>query len=275
MKGKLLFASILSLAIVSVSCKKENDPNAIGVSVPNLRGKIVLNEQYGGVNYDDRAGATALLSGQFQTYTATSDDAGRFQFEQLPAGTYSISVSKDGFSTMQINNFTFSPTNPNFPVDGNYQILPTLTLGKKSLFYFDSTMVTLNYNIDTILFVPPDFIEIDTTSVDVIFTSKLLPTTPVPFAQRGYRIFVGNGPNLSSSNFLATYHGFTTDGYISKQWTQQEWSSLGISLGDVIYVMVKGDSANEIFYLAPGGQRVYPNLSDSLGIDGDLLIPFN
>jgi uncharacterized protein (DUF2141 family) len=275
MKGNLLLASVLSLSIVFVSCKKDKDPDAIGVSVQNLRGKIVLNEQYGGVNYADRAGATAILSGQFQTYTSTTDDAGRFQFEQLPAGTYSISVSKNGYSTMQINNFTFSPTNPAFPVDGTYQILPTLTLGKKSTFYFDSTMVSLNFNIDTILFVPPDFIEIDTTSVDVIFTSKLLPITPVPFAQRGYRIYVGNGPNLSTSNFLANYHGVTTDGYITKTWTQQEWSALGINLGDVIYVMVKGDSPNEIFYLAPGGQRVYPNLSDSLGIAGAFLIPFN
>lgn len=275
MKGKLFFAYVLSLSIVFVSCKKDKDPNAIGVSVPNLRGKIVLNEQYGGVNYSDRAGAIALLSGQFQTYTATSDDAGRFQFEQLPAGTYSISVSKDGYSTMQLNNFTFSPTNPDFPVEGTYQILPTLTLGKKSNFYFDSTLVSLIYYVDTILYVPPDFIEIDTTSVDVIFNSKMLPSIAVPFAQRGYRIYIGNGPNLNSTNFLAQYHGVTSDGYITKTWTQQEWSSLGINLGDVIYVMVKGDSPNEIFYLAPGGQQVYPNLSDSLGIAGDLLVPFN
>jgi len=275
MKGNLLLASVLSLSIVFVSCKKDKDPDAIGVSVQNLRGKIVLNEQYGGVNYADRAGATALLSGQFQTYTSTTDDAGRFQFEQLPAGTYSISVSKDGFSTMQLNNFTFSPTNPAFPVDGSYQILPTLTLGKKSTFYFDSTLVSLIYYVDTLLYEPPDFILIDTLSVDVIFTSKMLPTIAVPFAQRGYRIYVGNGPNLNANNALAQYHGVTTDGYITKTWTQQEWSALGINLGDVIYVMVKGDSPNEIFYLAPGGQRVYPNLSDSLGIDGALLIPFD
>jgi hypothetical protein len=275
MKSKLLFASILSLSIVFVSCKKDKDPDAIGVSVPNLRGKIVLNEQYGGVNYNDRAGATALLSGQFQTYTATTDDAGRFQFEQLPSGTYSISVSKNGYTTMQLNNFTFAPTNPAFPVEGTYQILPTLTLGKKSQFYFDSTMVSLVYYVDTILFVPPDFIEIDTTSVDVIFSSKMLPTVSVPFAQRGYQIFVGNGPNLNPNNALGRYHGVTTDGYINKTWTQQEWSALGINLGDVIYVMVKGDSPNEIFYLAPGGQRVYPNLSDSLGIAGEYLVPFN
>jgi hypothetical protein len=274
MKTRLLFIALLTTTVVFTSCKKDKDPEAVGVIVPNLKGKIVLNEQYGGVNYADRAGATALLSGQFQTFTATTDDAGRFQFSEIPSGTYSISVSKEGFSTMQINNFSFIRNTPTLPVEGTYQILPTLTLGKKSTVSFDSTAVTTYYNVDTILFQPP-FIEIDTISVDVTFFSKMMPITPNPSANRGYRLYISNSPNVSPSNFKTTIHGSTTNGYILKTWTQQEWQSFGLSLGNTVYVLVHGDSTNEIFYLSPSDQKVYPNLSDASAIGAEVLVPFN
>lgn len=275
-----LFTILLITGFSIAGCDKDPEPE-FETPATKLRGKVVLNGPYGGVETSGRAGTQAVLSGQFQNFTTTTDNTGRFEYNDLTDGTYTLTISREGYSQMKVFNILFSRNSPNLGVDGDYQIIPTVTLGTPSVSSFDSTNVQVIYETETIFIdtlVDPWITEEDTISASLYFRSKrVLPESFNPEAKYGYRLFFGKAPNVGPTNYMRTIHGVSYGGDVTEieyTWTQSEWQNLGYNMDDMVYIKIYGDAVNPITYTTPGEQLVFPNLSDSLGVDSDLIIPF-
>ena len=98
MKAKFImfFAIALVISIISLSCTKEE-------LLPNLEGSLVgyvytFDEFAGLLDDHSNVQVTALGLDHFSTRT---DKNGRFEFKDLPAGTYELTIEKEGFGTMK------------------------------------------------------------------------------------------------------------------------------------------------------------------------------
>lgn len=268
--NRLAPIAFLVLTLFTACKKDKKDTIADQVTATKMSGKVLLQDRWGGITYDDRAGTNVILSGQYVNHQAFTDNSGRYEFSDKQNGTYGLTISRENYGAMSVPTINFSINSPNYPVNGDYQTLPTVTLGQPSKSYFDSTLVQVIYNteilyIDT--FQTPWITDIDTTSADILFSARIYPSTPVPNAKYAYRMYLGKSPNTSSSNFLTMRYGTTPaiTGEIDVLWTQSQWQQMGFAKGDNIYVKIYGDALNNISYNSPSGQAVYPNLSDSTG----------
>ncbi len=272
-----------ALMLVLSSCKKE-EPNGATTPASKLRGKVELYDKWGNIVITGRSGTQAFLTGQFQNFQATTDNTGRFEFSDLPDGTYTVSVTRDGYATGQIANILFSKNSPTLAVQGEYQLLPTITLGVVSTAEVDSTEFMVFYDTQ-IIFVDtinePWETAIDTLSANLYLRGVIGPVTPVPNAKTGYRVFLGKTPNTSPSNYLHTTHGVVSvnqnsaePGVVEIIWNQQQWTNLGFSKGDMVYARIYGDAVNPIVYESPGGQTIFPTLSDEFGAGMDMIANF-
>jgi len=274
-----LLGIIFCTAVIMAACKKD-PPQEVQSPAQKLRGKVELRGVYGEPVLQNRAGTQANLSGQFQNFPTQTDNSGRFEYSGLADGTYSVSISREGYTPMTLNNILFSKNSPALPVDGEYQILPTITLGMQSVTVFDSTMVSVLYNTEISF---QDTVDgelvtiIDTVSADIYFrTVRESPTSFNPSAKFGYRLFIGKAANTSAANHIHTVHGYmsVSNTEVIKLWTQSEWQNLGFQKGDLVYIRVFGDSVDEIYSETPGGQRIYPNLSAESEIASDVIVQF-
>lgn len=268
--------AVFSLALISSACKKETPPQ-VQNPAEKLRGKVELNGVYGGVVLEGRAGTQALLVGNFQNFNVSTDNSGRFEFGNVPDGTYSLTVSRADYVPATINNILFSKNSPALPVDGEYQIIPTVTLGRKSVSEFDTTTVNIMYNTEITF---QDTVDgelvtiIDTLSSDIYFRSvRMEPETANPSAKFGYRLFMSKTPNPSPANNLRTVHGVLSGAntVVEQTWTQSEWQNFGFSKGDMVYIRIYGDAVNPIVYQNEGGQPTYPALSESFDGDAEMI----
>src|SRR5258708_2553290 len=75
----------------------------------SLRGRVVANDTGGPV----RRAQVRISGPEIGTKTALTDGQGRYEFRDLPAGRFLVSVSKSGFVTMQYGqNRPFEPGRP-------------------------------------------------------------------------------------------------------------------------------------------------------------------
>jgi len=90
--------------------------SALGASLAaqdasTLSNTAILTGTVTDVNGDTVAGATVVLEGSDhkEFRTMLSEDNGAFQFRQLPAGTYSVAVTAQGFADWNSPDFTLGP----------------------------------------------------------------------------------------------------------------------------------------------------------------------
>ena len=75
----------------------------------SLRGKVVASDTGGAV----RRAQVRISGPDIGTKTALTDAQGRYEFRELPAGRFNVSVSKSGFVTMQYGqNRPYEPGRP-------------------------------------------------------------------------------------------------------------------------------------------------------------------
>src|SRR5690606_9149756 len=94
----------------------------------NFSGTVLnaLNsERVGGLNLDLRAGAN-ITEGDIITSTAT-DTKGNYSFNDIPAGTYTVSVSGDGYTDTHFNVQVYGNTTRTAQ---NGLVTPSLELGE-------------------------------------------------------------------------------------------------------------------------------------------------
>jgi hypothetical protein len=119
MKAKFIlsFISVFFLNIVFFSCTKDE-------LLPNLKGSLVgyvytFDEFANLLDDHSNVKVTALGLDHFSTRT---DKNGRFEFKELPAGTYELHLEKEGFGTMKqfgIQHLGGQPTTLGLLLDGS------------------------------------------------------------------------------------------------------------------------------------------------------------
>lgn len=276
MKVFYLLLCCTALIFLTTNCKKE-EPEVLSPA-SKLRGKVVLLDEYGRVQLTGRSGTQAVLTSLYQIPTQT-DNSGRFEFSGLEDGTYTLTVSREGYTPYVMHNINFSKNHPNYPVTGDYQMLPTITLAKPSVSYFDSTAVKGLYNIEVTVDTINDTVYtfIDTLSADLHFRSlRVHPESFNPEAKFGYRLFLGKTANVGPGNYLATQHGITVQQEIEieKLWTQQQWQNMGLDFDEPIFIKIYGDAVEPITSTTANQQTIFPHLSDSLGVDSTIIKSF-
>jgi len=119
MKAKFIlsFVSALFLNVAFFSCTKDE-------LLPDLKGSLVgyvytFDEFANLLNDHSNIQVTALGLDHFSTRT---DKNGRFEFKDLPAGTYELNIEKEGFGTMKqfgIQHLGGQPTILGLRLDGS------------------------------------------------------------------------------------------------------------------------------------------------------------
>jgi hypothetical protein len=131
MKTRIILSLLLGLALVA-GCK--NTTTVENSDVGSFRGNVALLTAEGDTlsNY---AGATAQIQGT--TFHATSNAAGDWEIDNVPAGIYNILLTKPGFDTLIIPQYQFSGAGTSFVVGTAIQAIPQ-----------DSMVITLNNTIE-------------------------------------------------------------------------------------------------------------------------------
>jgi hypothetical protein len=95
--GQKLFILPIVLIFSMFGCKKDN------MFLPDLEGSLVgyvyTFDEFAN-SLEDNSGVQIIALGN-NHYRASTDKAGRFEFKNLPAGTYELQIEKAGFGTMK------------------------------------------------------------------------------------------------------------------------------------------------------------------------------
>ncbi|MFI5201720.1 MAG: carboxypeptidase-like regulatory domain-containing protein, partial [Candidatus Kapaibacterium sp.] len=136
MEIRITLSLLLGLAVVA-GCK--NSTIVQNSDVGSFRGNVALINAEGDTlsNY---AGATAHIEGT--VFQATSNAAGDWEIDNVPAGIYNISLTKPGFDTLIIPKYQFSGAGVSFVMSTAIQALPldslVFTLSNTIEEYYDS-----------------------------------------------------------------------------------------------------------------------------------------
>ena len=118
MKIKFFLSILFGVAFLA-SCK--NNTIVENTNVGSFRGNVALLNAEGDTlsNY---SGATAHIEGT--AFQATSNAAGDWEIDNVPAGIYNIMLTKPGFDTLIIPNYQFSGAGVSFVMSTAIQSLP-------------------------------------------------------------------------------------------------------------------------------------------------------
>jgi hypothetical protein len=112
---KMYFPLILlmSLALVISACKKDDDDDDNNGPGPSPTGYSIAGYSQDAVNFTQMAGALITVTDQqgAQVAQVTTDNGGNYLVTGVEAGTYVLSVSKDGYQPQVANNVVVG--NPN------------------------------------------------------------------------------------------------------------------------------------------------------------------
>lgn len=120
MKNSQLNLTLLAVCLIGlwVGCSKEE------VLLPDLKGSLVgyvfCFDEY--ANLLDDQGHVQVTAVGLKQYRCTSDENGRFEFANLPAGTYELHFEKAGFGTLKqfgIKHYGGKPTVLGLSLDGS------------------------------------------------------------------------------------------------------------------------------------------------------------
>jgi hypothetical protein len=239
------------MAFVFISCGNDDDgPGFTGES--GIKGKINVQNQYQQPLYDERGGIAVFMEVGFREFEVVADNVGRWQLAGAPVGTYTITYSKPGYSTIVQRGISISNVTPNYPVDNQFQQLPTATITKLPLTDFDNFELDLSINEQGM---PPD------TSFTLNVTATMLPAPPPTGQAKGYRIFIGDNENVSPTDYIFQEHKATTSADIDLTYDNMWFDSLGFKSGDALYAALYGDANFNLEMANPmDSSLVFPNL---------------
>lgn len=234
-------STVVALLLFSSGCQKSNLSEQ-NPSSGQIKGKVLVEDQYGRPLYSDRANVVVKLDRDYDHYQTITSSDGQFQFNGLSVGQYSLSASKSGYSTFwrQIN---FSLFQPKYQTENGAQVIPSLDLVQIPIVNFQDFQLTGN----------PD-------NSGVTIDGTMLPAPPQSGLKAGYRIFIHTDPAVGPSHYLYQEHNTTADGNIHLSLTQSQLSQMGIASGDAVYATIYGDASTDINYL-DSAETVFPALS--------------
>lgn len=203
----LAFLMVMMMATVTMSaCSKKVEQPVAPVQENNLAspyGSAWLVDQYGSLtnNYE---GITVTISGNGITMQTTTAKDGRFDFKNIPAGTYRVAYQKEGFdATVQMATVS------------GYNYIPIAILGPKA---------------------PHEiFIQEARIQSDKILMNMSSNPVAGAFTPIGYIVFASNSPEVSATN--AQYSRPNNAGVLVDQYLNiSDLQKSGIDINATIYL---------------------------------------
>jgi hypothetical protein len=252
MTSRILFFSLFVFLLVS--CDDDEDegfPSSTGI-----RGRVLTQNEFQQPLYDERDGVELEFEVGFQEFSTTADNVGQWQRGGAPVGTYTVTVSKEGYGTIEQRGIRISTVNPEYSVFNGFQTIPTFVLTERPNTQFQNVELDLSFTVQG------SGMEADTIwNLDM--AAVLSPAPPPTGQAKGYRVFWGTDEDLSPDNYLFQAHYTTTNEAISLNYNDQIFDLLGIQSGDVIYAQFYGDANFNLEYTTQGGELVFPNISEN------------
>jgi len=247
--------------ILLFGCGKNSDHHAITVpdliqannTRANIAGTILLYDEDGAALADKSGVSVSIDNSTVSVKTGTD---GKFQFDSIPAGTYDISYSKDGFGTGKIMGLYHAATNH----------ATTLIKNSESM-AVNSTLSISNLVVQAF---DPAIQQMGVTGFHIV---------PVFSAnkEKWVHLFFADNNTVSSTNYQAEYKikasGAAND-FSNYNMTTKWFESLGFKKGQTVYVIAYGDSFLSDSYTNPlTNQTIFPSLSTNASSAASLVIP--
>ena len=256
------YVLILLLLITSLTSCDEKDAKDDFGDGSGLKGKINVQNEFEQPLYADRNGINVKLEVGYRDFDVVADNVGYWQLPGAPVGTYKITYSKAGYSTIVQRGIKLSYTIPKYPVDNLFQKLPSATITKLPTTQFN--------NFELALLATP-------VGQDTVYTLNLsavmLPAPPPTGHKKGYRIFVGKNENVSSKNYLYQEYFNTSTANISHTYDNAWFNTIGIHSGDAIYAAIYGDASFNLEGEDDEGKITFPNISIEPGAVSSVVLP--
>jgi hypothetical protein len=241
-RKSILYFLLLTTLVTAFSCDKKdtNDDTTPPTPTGVLSGTVQtwddkLNQT------TDAGGITVSILSATDSSSTTTDATGKFQFDKLPFGTYTLVFSKVGYGTMKM--FGISHAANTTPT-----IVPNINFGKIAatavtrLTYYDSVFqgqpgVRLRYGF-----------------------------TPGPSATNTAlaRYFLGIDSTVSSTHYTTydtTLYKFGSYS-VKAGYTFSDLKKLGFTAGQTVYIRLYADSyINNSYVDSTTGLRVFPNVN--------------
>lgn len=249
------------IATILISCEDKDDSDDFGTG-SGIKGKIHVQNEFEQPLYNSRSGVNVAFEVGYRTFDVVGDAQGNWQLSGAPAGTYKITFSKPGYSTIVVKNIKLSYTHPVYSVDDMFQEIPTVTITKLPTTQFSNFEMTLNGQ---------------SQGSDTIYTLELsatmMPAPPPTGHKKGYRIFIGKTEEVSSKNYIYQEYFTTQDAEISHTFEGNWLKENGISSGDAIYAAIYGDVSFDQTYKDDKGNLVFPNITAQPGAIASAVLP--
>src|SRR5690554_484762 len=256
------YGLILLLIIASLtSCDDKDTTDDFGDG-SGIKGRINVQNEFEQPLYDDRSGINVKLEVGFRDFDVVANNVGEWQLAGAPTGTYKITYSKAGYSTIVQRGIKLSYTIPVYPVDNMFQKLPSVAITKLPTTQFNDFELALNAT---------------PVGQDTIYTLNLsavmLPAPPPTGHKKKYRIFIGKDETVSSENYLYQEYFNTNSANISQTYDNAWFTEIGIHSGDAIYAAIYGDASFNLEGENDEGETTFPNISVEPGAVSSVVLP--
>ena len=256
-----IFPSVLPLVLLAslfLSSCGGNDPSDPGNRLSgSLVGRVELYDKVGHP-LSDHSGAVVTVEGT--DHTATSDAQGYWELKDLPAGTYVLSITKSGFTTVKEFGVAF--------VGGGTDYLPKYVLAELPAYRISNLkleMVDKEYR--------RTYVEPSGGGDSLVFQYVTVPPRPAlsgvcsqPVPAEGYRVqfYVGRSPDVSKEP--GTFTGMFEDIIHERSedaeenpplqgdftfWINRDLERAGFSKGERVYIVAYPVSLSGITYYDP------------------------
>lgn len=259
LSGLLLSSLLASFFLVSCGGNDPSDPGNRLVGV--LAGHVELADEQGTL-LSDHSGAVITVEGT--DYTGTTDAQGNWSIENLPAGTYVVSTTKDGFTTVKEFGVAFVGGGTDYLSQVLLVKLPAFTVGNLKLemvdqasrLYLEDSASSDSLTMDYVTIAPQ-------AVVSGTFSEPISPGSH-------YRVQFYLGRDATVSKEPGTFVGMFEDIITEREglaaglpplqgdftfWIDKRLSLLGFSKGETIYVVAYPVAVQGATYYDPVQQR--------------------
>ena len=189
------------------SCN-ENGASSENLRIGTLAGTVWLYNQYG-QSIGSEAGLIIDVQGKTE-HTATTSSDGRWKIENMLAGTYNITCSKEGYATSRISGYGFLGRGEQSPDTIRIARLPSWTIPELRVEFRDSIglvrdSVLTDLETGTVS-LRRDTLELNLDTLRPVLFGR--SSEKSPFGSYSYiQVFLGLDESVSSSSFIGFAQG--------------------------------------------------------------------
>ena len=181
-------SNTILVAILLTTPSSCDEETVVTVVTGELIGRVgAVMDEFGNL-MNDRGGYLVTLEGTTPELFAETDNDGKFEVRDLPAGTYNLVFSKSGFQTIKVFSYQFNGGN----VPTYYEAPLLSQLSTTSVKSFDAFITTENNP--------------DTSKYTVIRIEFEITPVSTPDYRRTVITYIGDNSNVSSTDYLYQFN---------------------------------------------------------------------